>query len=67
VAESHPEIVETILDRMQAMREEIGDRILDIKGRSERAPAISENPRPLTEFDPNYPYIEPSYLLNEAG
>ena len=49
------------------MREDIGDKILNIKGKNERPPAISENPKPLTEFDPNYPYIKPSYLLNEAG
>ncbi|MCP4453901.1 MAG: sulfatase-like hydrolase/transferase, partial [Planctomycetes bacterium] len=67
VAKAHPEIVEQILDRMQAMREDIGDKILNIKGQNERAPAVSEDPKPLVEFDPNYPYIEPSYLLNEAG
>ena len=67
VAKDHPEIVQKILARMQVMREDIGDKILNIKGRNERAPAVSENPRPLVEFDPNYPYIEPSYLLNEAG
>ncbi len=67
VAKAHPEIVRQILNRMQAMREDIGDKILNVKGRNERAPAISENPKPLVEFDPDYPYIEPSYLLNEAG
>ncbi|MCP4451298.1 MAG: sulfatase [Planctomycetes bacterium] len=67
VAKAHPDIVQQILNRMQVMREDIGDKILNIKGRNERAPAVSENPKPLVEFDPNYPYIEPSYLLNEAG
>jgi len=67
VAQAHPEIVQTLLDRMQVIREDIGDKILNIKGKNERAPAVSKHPKPLTEFDPNYPYIEPSYLLNEAG
>lgn len=67
VAKDHPDIVQEILNRMQTIREDIGDKILNIKGQNERPPAISEHPKPLTEFDPNYPYIEPSYLLNEAG
>ncbi len=67
VAKDHPDIVDQILKRMQGIREDIGDKILGIKGQNERPPAISEHPKPLTEFDPNYPYIEPSYLLNEAG
>lgn len=67
VAQHHPDIVKDLSRRMQEMREDIGDAFYEVKGINERPPAISENPRPLTEFDPNYPYIEPSYLLNEAG
>jgi arylsulfatase A-like enzyme len=67
VAREHPDIVADLLSRMQAMREDIGDSLLDVKGRNERPGAISTDPRPLTQFDPNYPYIEPSYLLDEAG
>jgi hypothetical protein len=29
-------------------------------------PRSSPNPKPLTTFDPDYPYIEPAYQLNEA-
>ena len=67
VAVQHPDIVKKLSAEMQRMREEIGDGLLNITGRNERPEAISENPKPLTEFDPDYPYIEPSYLLNTAG
>ena len=67
VAKQHPDIVKKLSAEMQRMREDFGDGLLKIKGRNERPAAISENPKPLTEFDPDYPYIEPSYLLNEAG
>jgi hypothetical protein len=67
VAQQHPEVVEDLLQHMQAMREDIGDGLFKVQGQNERKPAVSEHPKPLTTFDPNYPYVEPSYLLNEAG
>ena len=67
VASAHPEVVRDLLKRMQDMREDIGDALFRVKGQNERPKATVENPRPLTTFDPNYPYIEPSYLLNQAG
>lgn len=67
VAPTYPEVIRDLLQRMQGMREDIGDALFKVKGRNERPKASVENPRPLTTFDPNYPYIEPSYLLNQAG
>jgi arylsulfatase A-like enzyme len=67
LAKEHPDVVEKLSGAMNAMREKLGDRRLNIKGRERRRPAIVTDPKPLTTFDPNYPYIEPSYLLDQAG
>ena len=67
LAKRHPDVVERLSDAMNAMREKLGDNRLGIEGGERRPPAIVTEPKPLTTFDPEYPYIEPSYLLNEAG
>ena len=36
-------------------------------GDERRPNAVTEDPKPLTEQDPDYPYMEPSYLLDQAG
>ncbi len=67
VAADHPEIVAELERTMDEIRRQIGDSRTGIEGEQRRPAAIIENPKPLTTFDPDYPYIEPSYLLNEAG
>ncbi len=67
LAQAHPDIVAKLSRKLQEMREELGDRLLGVTGKNERPHALSDNPKPLTAYDPNYPYIEPSYLLDEAG
>ena len=52
---------------MTAIRAELGDNRLGIDGSERRPPAITADPKPLTTFDPDFPYIEPAYDLNEAG
>jgi len=67
VADQHPEVVKQLSTAMDRMRRQLGDTRLGIDGTQRRPAAVVPNPKPLTEFDPDYPYIEPSYLLNEAG
>lgn len=67
LADRHPDVVERLTGAMNAMREKLGDARLGIEGGERRPPAIVTDPKPLTTFDPDYPYIEPSYLLDEAG
>jgi arylsulfatase len=67
LAASHPEVVGRLTKAMAEMRVELGDSRLGIEGGGRRPPAIVTDPKPLTTFDPDYPYIEPRYLLNEAG
>jgi arylsulfatase A len=67
LAAVHPEIVAQLEQHMDEIRRELGDSRLGIEGEQRRPAALVENPQPLTTFDPDYPYIEPSYLLDEAG
>lgn len=67
VAAANPDVVARLEAAMRTMRGELGDRRLGIRGSACRPPAKSENPKPLTIFDPAYPYAVPSYLLDEAG
>ena len=67
VAAQHPEVVRRLSEAMRKMREQLGDPNFDMEGSERRAPAISPKPKPLTTFDPDYPYIQPEYQLNEAG
>jgi arylsulfatase A len=67
LAAAHPEVVGRLSRAMAAIRAELGDSRLGIEGHSRRKPAVAPDPRPLTRFDPDYPYLEPTYLLNEAG
>lgn len=67
LADQYPEKVQELVGKMKTMGARIGDGLQDTLG-TERRPLIkTEDPKPLTEFDPDYPYIEPSYLLDQAG
>jgi len=67
LAAQHPDVVERLSKAMAEIRAELGDSRLGIEGGERRPPAVSPNPKPLTTFDPDHPYIEPAYLLDEAG
>ena len=67
VADQHPEILKDLMQRMEAMGDRIGDGLRNKLGKERRPHAVTEDPKPLTEFDPDYPYMEPSYLLDQAG
>jgi arylsulfatase A-like enzyme len=67
LAAAHPEVVQRLSQSMAGIRAELGDTRLGIQGNARRPAAVTADPKPLTTFDPDYPYIEPSYLLNEAG
>jgi arylsulfatase A len=67
VASQYPKIVQDLIQRMEGMGDRIGDGLRDKLGDERRPHSITEDPKPLTEFDEDYPYIEPSYLLDQAG
>jgi arylsulfatase A len=67
VAARHPDVVKRLVEAMAGIRAELGDSRFGIQGSERRPPAVSPDPKPLTTFDRNYPYIEPAYQLNEGG
>jgi len=48
-------------------REELGDEATGAGGRDIRPIGRVENPRPLTEYDPDHPCIIAIYDLEDAG
>lgn len=67
LAAQHPDVVKRLTAAMDDMRQKLGDSRLQIPGTERRPPAVTAKPNPLTTFDPNHPYIEPAYLLDEGG
>lgn len=67
VASQHPAMVEDLIQKMNDMGDRIGDGLREKLGNERRPHSVVEDPKPLTEFDEDYPYIEPSYLLDQAG
>ena len=67
ICDKHPEIVKDLKLKMDKIREDIGDDALEIKGKNNRPNGRVQNPKPLTEYNPEHPYIEAMYDLNESG
>jgi arylsulfatase A-like enzyme len=67
LAAQHPEVVKRLSEAMTGIRAELGDKRLGIEGSERRPPAICADPLPLTTFNPDFPYIEPAYELDEGG
>jgi len=49
------------------MRGDLGDLATDQPGANCRPVGVAANPKTLTEFDPDYPYICAEYDTDEAG
>jgi arylsulfatase A-like enzyme len=67
LAAAHPEVLDRLVKAMMDVRAELGDSRLGIEGGARRPPAVTRDPKPLTTFDPEHPYIEPFSQLDEAG
>ena len=67
LAAQHPDVVKRLSAAMDDMRRKLGDSRLKIEGAERRPAAVSKDPKGLTTFDPDHPYIEPGYQLNEGG
>jgi len=62
-----PDVVRELLERIDACRDDLGDSAVDAPGRNCRPIGRVSNPRPLTVYDPDYPYIVPLYDLDQLG
>ena len=61
LATQHPEIVESLRQRAEACRRDLGDSLTGATGENRRPCGRVENPQPLTTQDSNHPYIVAMY------
>ena len=64
---AHPDIVEAIMKEIRRCREDIGDALTHTAGKNVRAIGYAENPKPLTEYKEDYPYLVAMYDKTEVG
>ena len=64
---SHREIVSKLSTLADEFRKTLGDKYLDIKGEEVRPANRVDNPKPLTEYDENHPYMYAEYDKGERG
>jgi len=61
VIDEHPEVVKDLEARADACRRDIGDAATGVVGENIRPAGKVDNPKPLTQYDPNHPYIVALY------
>ena len=64
---SHKEIVSKLSILADEFRKSLGDKYLDIKGEEVRPANRIDNPKPLTEYNENHPYMYAEYDKGERG
>jgi len=62
-----PEVVKAITRHAEAARNELGDSLTGAEGSERRPIGRSDNPAPLTAYDPNHPYTVAMYDLSDRG
>jgi arylsulfatase A len=67
VHEQHPEIVGQLLAALDEWRRDLGDDATATPGRGIRRIGRVDDPRPLTDFDPDHPYYMAEYDLHHRG
>ncbi|SVB21785.1 uncharacterized protein METZ01_LOCUS174639, partial [marine metagenome] len=67
VARARPNVVRNLEVKAAVCREDLGDSLHDMEGANCRPPGRVDNPKPLTEYDPDHPYIIATYDLKDAG
>ena len=63
----HPDIVDRLMEKIEACRQDMGDSVTGITGKNVRPIGRIQNPRPLTQYDETHPYIIALYDRNEIG
>lgn len=63
----HPDIVARLMEKIETCRQDMGDSVTGITGKNVRPIGRVQNPRPLTQYDENHPYIIALYDRNEIG
>ena len=57
VIDRHPDVVKELSALADACRCDLGDAITETTGENRRPAGQVDNPKPLTTYDPNHPYI----------
>jgi arylsulfatase A len=67
VYDQHPDIIQSLMTKIDTCRQDIGDEAVGIKGQNIRPVGRVENPDTLTHYDPDHPYFIAMYDLKERG
>ncbi|HVU31901.1 MAG TPA: sulfatase [Opitutaceae bacterium] len=63
----HPEVVARLRSLAEGARAELGDAATAVRGRHVRPAGRVDRAAPLTQYDPNHPYLVAMYDLEERG
>ena len=66
VCDHNPQVVRELMAKADATREDLGDAAAGAQGQTRPIGRV-EVGVPLTEYDPNHPYIEAEYDLSDRG
>jgi len=61
VIDKHPDVVKRLDAMADECRRDLGDALKGVKGEGRREAGKVDDPKPLTQYDPNHPYIMALY------
>jgi arylsulfatase A len=67
VQADHPDVVAELLAHAEAARVSLGDALTERVGADVRPVGRVDDPRPLTTYDPDHPYVVAEYDLPDRG
>ena len=67
VIDLHPDVVARLDALAEACRHDLGDARLERSGTGVRPIGRVDDPAPLTEYDPDHPYVVAEYDLADRG
>ena len=67
LADQHPEVIADLQVHVERARASLGDALTDRIGADVRAIGRVAEPRPLTTYDPDHPYVVAEYDLPDRG
>jgi len=67
VIDGHPDVVAELDAIADNYRRQLGDSITGVEGNAVRKARYVSDPKPLTEYDANHPYIMAMYDMEDAG
>jgi arylsulfatase A len=67
VYDLYPEKVSKLMTYIEKCREDLGDSVTGVPGLNTRPVGRVNNPKPLTQYNPDHPYIISMYDLEDRG